>query len=81
MASDPDSITAESLKARNEANNKIEYVDNMTQGSMCDTLESASDGAGNADDIQGPIKVAEARGVKGAHIIRNIKSELLPSES
>ena len=78
MTTDPDMIHAESPKTRDEANNKIENVDNMTQGSsMRDTLEGASDGVGNADSVQGPIKETEARGIKGAHIIRNRSFELL----
>ncbi len=71
MASDSGAIDAESLKTTNEANTEIEYVDNMTQG-IRDTLEGASDGAGNADNVHGPIKETEARGVEGAHIIRNL---------
>ena len=41
--SDPDAIYVESLKTTNEANNRIEYVHNMTQGSIRDALEGASD--------------------------------------
>ena len=32
--------------------------------------------AGNADNVQGPIKETQAKQVKGAHIIRNLSSEL-----
>jgi len=71
MATDPDAIHAETLKTTNEADNKVEYVDNMTQRSMRDTLEGASDGAGNADNVQDPIKETEVRRVESAHIIRN----------
>ena len=78
-------IGAESLKTTNDSDssNKIEYeyVDNMTQGSMRDTLEGASDGAGNIGKVQGPIKGTGVRGVGGAHIIRNPSSEPLPSVS
>ena len=81
MATDPYAIHAETLKTTNEANNKIEYVDNMTQNSMRDTLEGALHGAGNADNVQGPITGTEARGVEGARIICNLSSELLPSLS
>jgi len=69
MASDPNAIDAESLNATKQVNNKLEYVDNVTQGSIRDTLEGASDGAGNADNVHGPIKETEARGVEGAHNI------------
>ena len=79
MTSNPEAMDAETLKTTNEANNKIEYVDNMTQDNMHDTLEAAEDGAGNADNVQGPMKETEARGVEGAHIIRNLSSELIPS--
>jgi len=81
MATDPDAIHAETLKTTNEADNKMEYVDNMTQRSMRDTLEGASDGAGNADNVQDLIKETEVRGVKGAHIIRNLSSEPPPTVS
>ena len=74
MVSNPGAIDAESLKTTNEANlnTKIEYVDNMTQGSIRVTLEGTSDDAGNADSVHGPIKDTEARGVQSAHIIRNL---------
>ena len=77
MTPDPDMIHAESHKTRDEANNKIENVDNMAQAIMRDTLEGALDGVGNPDSVQGPIKETEARGIEGAHIIRNRSSELL----
>lgn len=84
MESDPDVIDsdAESPKATNEANNKIEYhVNNMV--SNHDTLNGAPGGAENADYVQGTIKETEATGrsVKGAHIIRKPSPELLPSVS
>jgi len=79
MASDHDAIHAETLKTTNGANNKIEYVGNMAQGSMRNTLEGAPDGAGNSDNIQGPTKWTGTRGVGGAHIIRKLSSELPPS--
>jgi len=72
MASDPNAMDAGSLEATKQVNKEIEYVDKVTQGSMRDALEGASDGAGNADSVHGPIKETEARGVEGAHIIRNL---------
>ena len=81
MARDPHTIHAESLKTTNEANNKIEYLGNISQSSMRDAVEGASHGAGNADSLHGPIKGTVAKGVEGAHIIRNLPSELLPSVS
>ena len=83
MATDPDAIHAETLKTTNEADNKMEYIDNMTQRSMRDTqaLEGALDSAGNADNVQYLIKETEVKGVEGAHIIRNISSEPLPTVS
>jgi len=60
MASDSGAIDAESLETTNEANTKIEYVDNMTQGTIRDTLEGASDGAGNVEFTCG------SKGDKGA---------------
>ena len=81
MASDPDAMHAESLKTTNEPDDKIEYIDNMTQRIIRDTLEGTSDGAGNVHNVQDPIIETEARGVKGAHTIHNLSSELLPSVS
>jgi hypothetical protein len=72
IASDSGAIDAESHKTTNEANTKIEYVDNMTQGSRRDTLEGASDDAGNAGNVHGAIKETKARDIGGAHIICNL---------
>ena len=81
MATDPDAIHAETVKTTDEADNKIEHIDNMTQRSMRDTPEGTSVGSGNADKVQDPIKETEVRGVEGAHIIRNLSSEPLPTVS
>jgi len=80
MASDLDAIGEESLKTTNEldSSNKIEYVHNMTHGTMRDTLEGASDGAWDVGKVLGTMKGA---GVRGAYIIRNSSSEPLPSVS
>ena len=53
----------------------IQAVDDRMKG------EHASDRAGNADNVQGPIKETKAKRVKGVHIIRNLSSELAPSIS
>lgn len=79
MASDHEAIHAETPKTTKEANNRIQCVGNMAQGCMCDTLEGASEGAGNSDSVQNPIKRTGAGGVGGAHIICNLSSGLLPS--
>ena len=81
MASDPHTVHAGSLMTTNEANNKIEYVGNITRSSMRDTLEGALHSTGNSDNVHGPITGTVARGVEGVHIIRNLLSELLPSGS
>jgi hypothetical protein len=80
IASESGMIDAEDLKTTNEANAKIECVDNMTQGGMRDTPEGASDAVGNADNVRGPINETKP-GVKGARIIRNFSSEPLLSIS
>ena len=38
--------------------------------------ERASERAGNANNVQGPITETHAKRVKGAHIIRNLSPEL-----
>ena len=56
MMSDPHAIHAGALNTTNSVNNKIENVDNMTKDSMHDTLEGASHGAENVDNVQGRLK-------------------------
>ena len=53
----------------------IQAVDDRMKGGR------ASDRAGDADNVQGPVKEAKAKHVKGAHIIRNFSSELALSVS
>ena len=74
MVSDPHAIHTEALKTTNDANNKIENVDTMTQGSMLDTLEGASHSAENADNVQSHIK--EFVDIGAAKISQSVASKL-----
>lgn len=70
MANDPGVMTAGSPKISDDANNKVELVDNNTQGT-CDTMESVSDrlGAKSADKAQGPVNEIQVSGVDGISVV------------
>lgn len=68
MANDRDAMAMESPKTNNEADNKIDVIDNKTQSTR-DTLEGVSDGERNVDNVLRPVKEIEARGVDGAQLL------------
>jgi hypothetical protein len=78
MANDPDTMAAESLKTKNEANDSINIVGDKKQVAG-DMLQGISNRAGNVDNVQGPVTGIEASGVDGAFVIHT-QSSTLPTE-
>jgi hypothetical protein len=73
MVNDPDVMAAESPKISDEADNKIELIDNNTQGTY-DTMGCASDRAKSANKVQAPVNEIQVGGVDGAQAIHNNSS-------
>ena len=73
MANDPDAMAAESPKTTNEADNKIEIVNNKTRA-RSNTLQGVWDRARNIDNVEGPVMGIEASRVDGAQVIPNQSS-------
>jgi hypothetical protein len=61
LANDPDTKAAERLRIPNEADNKIEVVDNKAQG-MRDAMQDASDRARHVDEAQALVNEIERIG-------------------
>jgi len=68
MANDPDAMAAESLENKNEANNKIDIVDDKKQGTG-DMLQGILGKARDVDNVQGPVMRTEASRVDSALVI------------